>query len=170
MNIIKKILNNKKGLNTIETAIISIIIIMCIAGMIDLNTIIKKFNTTSSTTSYIARTIGKQGGIRTSKPDNFHGDYVTSQKLYQDVKSILNKAGIKDSEFSVTINGYPLHSGTNIPLTTYGTNMTIKLTIQYRWKLVQQFIKSSSFEKTSNRIVMSTYKERESGSLDSDFN
>lgn len=168
INKIKNILKSKKGLNTIETAILSIIILMCIGGMIDLNSIIKKFNATSSTTSYISRTIAKQGGVRMNKPQSFNGDYVTSQELYRDVKSALNKAGIEDSNFTVTINGYNLQPNSNLPIVTHGNNMKVELKIKYNWNFIRQFTGGKDFQKTSNRIVMSTYKDRNSDNIGSE--
>lgn len=162
LNKLKKILKNKKGINTIETAIISIILLMCIGGMMDLNNVIKKFNATSSTTSYISRTISKQGGVRMSKPLSFNGEYVTSQELYEDVKSALNKSGIKDTEWSVTINGVKLQPNSNLAIVTYGNTMKVNLTINYKWNFVSQFNGGNSFQKVSNRVIMSTFKNRTS--------
>lgn len=162
---IRQILKNQKGMNTIETAIVSIIILMCIGAMIDLNNVIKKFNATSATTSYISRTIAKQGGARTNKPTSYSGDYITSQELYNDVKSALNKAGIKDTEWNVTINGVKLQPNSNLAIVTYGGTMNVNLTINYKWNFVSQFNGGNSFQKTSNRVVMSTFKYRTSSSV-----
>ena len=168
INKLKNILKNKKGMNTIETAIVSVIILMCIGGMIDLNTIIKKFNATSSTTSYISRTIAKQGGVRMNKPQSFNGNYVTSQELYSDVKSALNKAGIKDSDFQVTINGNKLQANSNLPIVTHGKTMKVELKIKYKWSFISQFNGGNDFSKSSNRVVMSTFKYRTSSNVGSE--
>lgn len=167
INKLKQILKNQKGVNTIETAIISIIILMCIGAMMDLNNVIKKFNATSSTTSYISRTIAKQGGARTNKPTSFNGEYVTSQELYNDVKSALNNAGISDTDWSVTINGVKLQPNSNLAIVSYGGTMKVNLTIKYKWNFVSQFNGGNSFQKVSNRIVMSTFKYRTSSNVGS---
>lgn len=157
---IKDTLKSKKGINTIETAILSFIIIMCIGGMTDLNTIMKKFNATSSTTSYISRTVSKQGGVRTNAPESFSGDYITSSELYNDVKSVLNKAGISSSDFKVTINNQVLNNTTNIPIVNYGKNIDINLQINYKWKFTENFGASPTYTKNSPRIAVSTFKNR----------
>ena len=164
---IRKKLKETKGLNTIEVAICSMIILVAIGGLLDLNGIMKKFNATSSTTSYIARTISKQGGVRMNKPSSFSGEYVTSQSLYSDVKSNLNNAGIKDSEFTVKINGYTLSSSSNVPIVTYGDDLKVELTINYSWKLLSQFTGGNNYSKTSNRIVTSSIKNRTSSNIGS---
>lgn len=164
---IRKKLKEIKGLNTIETAICTMIILVAIGGLIDLNGIMKKFNATASTTSYIARTISKQGGVRMNKPSSYSGQYVTSQSLYEDVKSNLNNAGIKDSEFRVRINGYTLSPNSNVPIVSYGGDLKVELTINYSWKLLSQFNGSQNFSKTSNRIVASSFKNRTSTNIGS---
>ena len=164
---IRKKLKEIKGLNTIETAICTMIILVAVGGLIDLNGIMKKFNATSSTTSYIARTISKQGGVRMNKPNSFSGEYVTSQSLYEDIKSNLNNAGIQDSEFTVKINGYTLSPSSNIPIVSYGGDLKVELTIHYSWKLLSQFTGGGDFSKTSNRIVTSSFKYRTSTNIGS---
>lgn len=160
INKLKKILKNNKGLNTIETAILSVIILTCIGGLIDLNSIMKKFNATSSTASYISRTIAKQGGVRINKVPQYNGDYVTSRVLYNDVKKILNDAGVKDSEFTVKIDGTLLSPSTNLPIRSYGTSMKVELNIRYKWNFISQVTGVGSFNKSSHRTVNSTFKNR----------
>jgi len=62
----------------------------------------------------------------------------------------------------VRINGYLLTPGSNIPVVSYGGDLKVELTVRYNWKLLSQFNGGQYFSKTSNRVVASSFKNRNS--------
>lgn len=156
---------NKKGLNTIEIVIITLTFIICICGIVDLVKIMQIHNAISTNASYVIRTIGKQGGIRTSKPSNFVGEYTTSASLYNAVKENMNCSGVKDGDWHlyITINGYTkeLSSSENYPLADYGEEIKISLSSKYYWSLLSQMTPAKlSGTTTSHRTTQSKFKVR----------
>ncbi|HBG8471034.1 TPA: hypothetical protein KRH38_003382 [Clostridioides difficile] len=163
-------LKNNKGFTSLEVAIFSIILIICIAGIMDFQNIQKKFNSISSTSTYITRVVGHQGGIRTSAPSNYLDSYVTSQKLYQDVKYILGKAGIDEEKWKVYINGYELSPDLYMPIVERGTNITTQLKFSYDLNFLSQIIPVKKEQtKASVRNTISTFKLRESTDIDTEI-
>lgn len=139
-----KYIKNSKGLNSIETVIISLIMLMMLSGLIDLTTIIRKQQAVSTTVSYVSRTLGAQGGVNITSNSNpyFPGKYITSSMLYNDIKRTMNDAGIDDSDWKVTVttptNGsFTLSPSTNFT-TKLGKDIKINLTANYYWKLTSQ--------------------------------
>ncbi|MCC0671437.1 MULTISPECIES: hypothetical protein [unclassified Clostridioides] len=163
-------LKNNKGFTSLEVAIFSIIFLICIAGIMDFQNMQKKFNSISSTSTYISRVVGHQGGIRTSVPSNYLDSYVTSQKLYQDVKYILGKAGIAEEKWKVYINGYELSPDLYMPIIGRGTNITTQLKFSYDWDFLSQIIPIEKEQtKISMRNTISTFKLRESSNIDTEI-
>lgn len=68
----------------------------------------------AQTSSYVARTIGRQGGISNSRPDGFPANttYVTSNALFWQLNQGFERAGF--DTFVVRINGIALNSGTRV--------------------------------------------------------
>ena len=86
----------KKGMNTIETSIIIVIILLCIMTFLDLMEITQKFSAASTTANYVTRLVGRQGGISNNIPKNFtsygHGPYITSSSACGVLNQSLQKA------------------------------------------------------------------------------
>lgn len=169
-------IRNSKGLNTIELVIITLTVLVIICATIDYTIIMRKQNAVSTTVNYVARTIGKQGGVREGKPANFTGEYFNSASLYNDVKKIMNDADIKDSDWVLTIKTprdgtKTLTSTTNLSVVEKGNDMEVSLTVNYYWKLASQ-VSPLKIKGTNNakRISTSTFKLRESDSSNSTVN
>lgn len=169
-NKITKILKSRKGFSTIEIAIGSIIFIIAISGLIDLTSVLRKLNTMSTQSSYIARTVGRQGGVQLSTPYNYdEKDYVPSAELYSNVKKSFNMSGVPDTNWEATVNGQLLTPGTNLSVITYGTEIPIKVSIKYNWGLISNFIPGAiSQHKESYRTVVSSFRLRE-GDFKTDY-
>ena len=160
---LKNILKENKGVMVIETAIVSIIIIICICGIVDLNSVMKKHNSISTTATYISRVVSKQGGVRTSPPDGYYSNYVTSQELFNNVQFVLNKAGIKNDDWDVYINDYKLSPNSYLPVFSRGESIKVSLKAKYKWSIVSQLTPIRLEQsKTANRNVVSTFKNRTS--------
>lgn len=164
MNFMKKVRNrikNKHGMTTIEIAICALIFIVAISGFVDLTQVLNKLNTISQTNSYIARTISKQGGVRTRNIDNFAGEYVTTQELYRNVETSLTRSGIPHNNWELYIDEYKIKPETNTPIRNYGETINIRLDVKYNWTLISNFIPGKITQtKKSYRNVVSTYKIR----------
>ena len=57
-------IKNQKGLSTLQTVVIAITAIICISFFIDLTNVVKKQQAVSLTSTFVSRTIAKQGGVR----------------------------------------------------------------------------------------------------------
>ena len=135
----------------------------------------KKQHAISSTDNYVARTIGKQGGLRQNKPDYYPGNYISSSSLYSDIKKSMNDAGIADSDWKLTIKTprdgtVDFTPYTNLSLTEKGKDMEVTLTINYYWNLSAQVtpikLKGSN---TAKRVATSTFKIRENTSTNTEI-
>lgn len=161
LNRLSKYIKNKKGLSSIETGILSIVIIFCIGGLTDLNGVMQKFNTLSTTANYISRIVGKQGGVRMYQPSGFDGTYINSSKLYSDVKKAMNDSGIEDKDFSIEIDGQTLKGNSNTPIKTRGEKIPVKLTIKYEMGFISNLtMNSKKYTKTAERDILSSFKNR----------
>lgn len=161
-NKITKVLKNKKGFSSIEIAIGAMVFLIAVCGLVDLTSVLRKLNTMSVQSSYIARTVGRQGGLKPSTPTNYDdGDYITSAQLYSNVQKSFNMSGVPDTMWQATVNGQILSPSTSLPIVTYGTEIPIKITIKYNWGLVSNFIPGRiSQTKQSYRTVVSSFKYR----------
>lgn len=157
---------NKKGMNTIEMAIITILSIICVCGLLDLTNIMKKHNAISTTANYVTRVMGKQGGVQQAKPAMYPGEYITSSQLYEDVKLNMDSAGIEDGdwEIKVTIPGdgtKSLKQDSNYKIATYGQSINIQLEAHYKWTMLSQVIPiSPTGYNIANRATDSKFKVR----------
>lgn len=151
------------GSISLEVAICSLLFIVCVAGFTDLTVILRKINTISVQSNYIARTVGRQGGIRNSCPDGYVAeDYVSSSQLYENVKKSFAMSGITEDQWSVKIDGRDFKSNTNLPIKTYGTDIPVTVSIKYDWTLLSNFIPGTITQtKDSNRIIVSSFKQRD---------
>lgn len=170
----RKRLKNRKGIGSIEIVISSLIIIMIIAGIIDMVQVLQKIDTASQTTGYIARTIQKQGGVQTYRIENYHGKYTTTPILYNNVKEMLASNGIPEEDWRLYIamgeHVYEVTPSTSIPLADYGQRMRVVLEVDYRWNLLSHMIPVDlKGTKDSVREVLSVYKVRNRDQIESEF-
>lgn len=163
-------LKKEVGSISLEVAICSLLFIVCVAGFTDLTVILRKINTISVQSNYIARTVGRQGGIRNSCPDGYVAeDYVTSDQLYQNIKKSFDMSGITEGEWSIEICGRDFKQNTNLPIKTYGDDIPITVSVEYDWALLSNFIPGTiSQHKDSNRIIVSSFKQRD-GDIKSEY-
>lgn len=174
-NTIKKKLKEKRGLNSIELAMVVFLTLIVTCLLIDVTNISKKHDAVSTTANYISRTIGKQGGLAKSKPSYYPGEYVTSANLYSDVKASLNNAGITDDMWTVTIKTptqgtVTLSPNTNLKIVDYGQEMNVTLSINYEWKMASKFLPvKMKGSNTAERVTLSKFKLRESSNISSEI-
>lgn len=166
----KCILKNKKGFGSLEIIISSFIIVMIIAGLIDMIQITQRIDTTSQAISYVSRVIQKQGGVRVNEPENFNGEYTNSATLYNNIKDIMAANGIIEENWELEIKTNStkenLTSSTNFPLVDYGNRITITLEVNYHWyTLSTMFPGDIGGYKPSSRQVLSGYAIRSNSGM-----
>lgn len=158
---IKSAKNNKKGFLAIEIAIGCIIFLMVLCFLMDLVVLGWRFAVISQTNSYLARTVGLQGGILASAPHGFPGGdnaYVSISEMQNAIAESFARAGIQEGEYRVRINGVPLNSGIKVD---YRDFLTTEIEVDYRWANLSNFIPGDlSNTITSKRAVMSEFKYR----------
>lgn len=158
---IKEKLGDKKGMTTLEIAISAFIIIVALTGFIDMVKVSQKLDTASSITGYVGRVVGNQGGVRTTAPKHQYGNYVTSEQLYREVKTILENGGVKESDFKLYVDGKRFKEGTNIALKDFGERIPVKLEVTYEWELISSATGlDMKNTKESSRTVVSSFKVR----------
>ena len=174
-NKVNKKLKEKRGLNSIELAMIVFLTLMVVCLLIDVTNIKKKHDAVSVSANYVARTIGKQGGVAKSKPLHYPGEYITSQQLYTNVKENLNDAGISDDMWSITIKApsqgkVKLSPNTNLRVVDYGQEMNVTLDIDYEWKMASKFLPiTMKGNNTAERVTLSKFKLRENSNANSEI-
>lgn len=167
---INKYIKNKKGLNAIQTAIGVFIVLICICGFIDLTTTMYKFNALSSTATYVTRIIEKQGGINPTPPKSFVGEFVPTAELYNDIKAIMNNAGIADDKWEVFVNNVKVAGNNYGIIKYYGEDIKVEVRIKYSWNMVKNFIRiNNEYTKSVTRHSKSSLIKRESN-INSSFN
>ncbi|WPS85485.1 hypothetical protein SMD22_00045 (plasmid) [Brevibacillus halotolerans] len=152
---------DKKGSLSIEIVIGCFVFLIVLCFLTDITLLGWRFAVVSQTNSYIARTVGLQGGALSSAPDGFPGGrqaYITKTQLLSNVAANFEKAGIKDGEYTITINGTPLGSGVKAD---YREELNIETKVKYKWAMVSNFI-PGDIENwiSSKRSVLSEFKYR----------
>lgn len=161
--IINKYIKNKKGISSIQTAIGVFIVLICICAFMDLSTTMYKFNALSTTATYVTRIAEKQGGITTIPPSSYRGEFTSSTDVYNDVKTIMNNAGINDSQWDVYVNGGRLNGFNDTPVRYYGEDVVVEVKVRYGWNMVKNFLRmNQEYEKTATRTTKSSLIKRES--------
>jgi|HigsolmetaAR206D_1030411.scaffolds.fasta_scaffold00120_27 hypothetical protein len=171
---LKAKLKGRKGFGSIEIAICSLIILMMIGGLADMIQIMQKIDTVSQTTGYVARTIQKQGGVRTVRIQNFYGKYTTTPVLYNNVKDMMASNGIPEEDWKLYIavgdKTYSITPSTSVPLVNYGYRMKVILKVDYRWAILSNMIPIDlKATKDSVREVLSGYQIRNGDGMGTDL-
>lgn len=166
---VKSKLSNKKGMTTIEVAISVMLVVMALAGFVDMVNNSQKLDTASSVTGYVGRVVANQGGIQTTPTEHHVGNYVSSDQMYREVKSILENGGIPEKDFSLTINNLEITPGTDMEVQDFGERMRVELKIHYKWDLMSQMLPGVlDGEQISSRTVISSFKTR-TGDIQSEY-
>ncbi|NLZ35686.1 MAG: hypothetical protein GX889_12470 [Clostridiales bacterium] len=167
-------IKNQKGLSTLQTVVIAITVIICISFFVDLTNVVKKQQAVSLTSTFVSRTVAKQGGVRVSVPSEFmeKEDYINSADLYNKVKKSMNSANISDNQWSLKIKTptqgtITIKPNTNLTLVDAGKNMEITLTVNYKWDVVSKVIPfNPNGQINSKRVATSTLKVRGNTNLE----
>lgn len=187
-NIIKK-LKEKKGINSIQMAMSSLMVIAVITCMVDFIIISNRMQNISSTINYISRVMSNQGCLANTpetscKINSESGIYkieyiknkkfVKSSELYETIKSMMNSDGIKDSEWRVYIDGQLLTPSTVTKTFDFKSKIPIEVQIDYRWTNLSNIlpVNESTLSGTFNSqiFIVSTYKVRaEDGNIGFDY-
>ena len=165
-NKLKRILNNNKGSNLIQAVLIVMVI------LVDVAKIMIKFNSISSTSTYIAETISNQGGLLTYVPSYADSNYRTSSNVLTDITENLSYSGISSSDFTLYIDGLAVNGTYPGVQKDYGSPLTVKLDVKYKFPLLGNFIpqlKNVDFTVSSDRSTKSMFKLRNSGNLDTSY-
>lgn len=156
-------MKNKKGSMAIEIIIGCMMFLLVMCFFLDITTLTWKLSVISQANTYIARTVGIQGGVKPSAPTGFPGGntaYESSTEILDKVKQSFNNAKIADTEYQIYINNTLLKGSTNIE-TDYESMLTTKIIVNYKWDMLSNFIPGSlSHSIVSNRAVMSEFKYR----------
>lgn len=157
-------LTSKSGAQSLSLVVGVIISFIAIGGLADLTILQTKLSVLSSQTGYVSRTIADQGGVAPTEIDNYHGKYITSKELHENIKAAMNYAGISDDEWVVYIAGQELTPATETKLYDYGTKIPISVRIEYGWPFTSNFVPGEMRnERTSSTKTLSTYMIRDSG-------
>lgn len=115
MDIFKKI-NTEKGYSAINIVIGMLVLLLTFSLIVEFTILGSRYSYISQTASYISRTIGMQGGIKTSAPSSYPDDleYQRSYQFYNILNSGFDNAGF--NSWIVRINGRRLTPGTNIEI------------------------------------------------------
>ncbi|MFF2531579.1 TadE/TadG family type IV pilus assembly protein [Brevibacillus sp. NPDC058079] len=152
---------DKKGSLAIEVVIGCFVFLIVLCFLTDITLLGWRFSVVSQTNSYIARTVGLQGGALSSAPDGFPGGggaYITKNQLMANIAANFEKAGIKSDEYTITVNGTNLSSGVEAD---YRKELNIETKVKYKWAMVSNFI-PGDIENwiSSKRSVTSEFKYR----------
>jgi Flp pilus assembly protein TadG len=155
LNRFKALKKDKKGVMAIEIVIGMFMFLMIVSFLTDVALLAWKFNVVAQTNSYLARTVGIQGGLLSSTPDNFPGGdsaYVTYGEMKAKIEENFKKAGIAPGEYSFSVS--PSQAD-------YGEFITTEIRAQYKWSLISNFIPGNLTNTiSSKRTVMSEFKYR----------
>lgn len=158
---VKKAREDRRGSLALEIVIGCFIFLIVLCFLMDILLLGWKFSVVSQTNSYVARTVGLQGGVLSSAPTGFPGGntaYFTTTEIANNIKSNFEKAGIQSGDYTVTINGVPLSSGIKVD---YREDLTVEIQVKYKWAMTSNFIPGSiSNWISSKRSVMSEFKYR----------
>jgi hypothetical protein len=157
----KNIRKNKKGSMAIEIVFGCFIFLIVMCLLLDVVLLGWRFSVVSQTNSYIARTVGLQGGVLASAPDGFpggNGAYISKSEIAKNIANNFEKAGIKNGEYTISINGIPLDSGVKVD---YREQLHVETKVKYEWTYVNNFI-PGGLENwiSSKRSVLSEFKYR----------
>ena len=187
---LKKKFKEKKGLNSIEMVIGSLVTITLFAGITDFINISNRMQNISSTMSYISKVMSNQGCL-SNNPESiyvnsdgsqyYHIDYIKNKKyittntLYNSVTQIMKNDNIPTSEWRVYINNELLTPQTNTKVFDFREKIPIKIEIDYNWATLSKILPvgqntlSGTFK--SSQSIISTYQIRESdGSIGFQYN
>lgn len=158
---VRKARKGRKGSMAIEIVIGCFIFLMVFCLLMDVVMLGWRFAVISQTNSYVARTVGLQGGVLNSAPNGFPGGndaYLSTSELLAGVQRSFDKAGIASDEFSITINGRPLSQGAQID---YRDEIEISMSVDYEWRFLSNVV-PGAVENTihSTRTVVSEFKYR----------
>lgn len=181
--LIKNKIKEKKGLNSIEMVIGSLVVITLFAGMVDFIHISGRMQSISSTISYISKVLSNQGCLA-NNPESAYAEsngtqlyyidyiknktYVDSRTLFETVRQIMRNDNIEDDEWRVFIDGKKLTSTTKTQLFDFRERIPIEVQIDYEWGTLSGLLPINgdvlSGTLNSAQEVVSTYKIRKDGS------
>lgn len=146
----RKRLKNKKGMSTLDFIINVFILLLLFSFLTDLFVISFRQYKVSQFSNELIRVISKQGGVRTTAPNNFPGgnanyldktefQNIISDRL-QDIGAINYRVRLyKESGGSETSVLYPVPTATNF-VVDYQEYVRIEIRYEYKWSLMSAFI------------------------------
>ena len=171
---LKNKLKNKKGIGSLEIVISALIVIMMVAGLIDMIQITQRLDTTSQATGYVARVVQKQGGVQPHEIDNFSGKYVPTSVLYGNVRDMMDVNGIPEEDWTLKLtaggNTYTINEGTALPLVDYGHRIKVTIETKFKWHILSSMMPGDlGSGSSSSREVLSGYQVRDGGGMNTDL-
>lgn len=153
-------LQNKKGMFSIEYAITLMIFLMILTFTLDFAVISVKRNSMSQFSQTVVRQVRVQSGLERTMPDNFPGTestYATTDQIRDAFFNKLQGLGLDSDGAEMVIEGINT-SGSNqtwtisegsLPnvLLDYQSPFTVKLTFKYRWGFFSSFMTSDPEKK-----------------------
>lgn len=182
---LKNKFKEKKGLNSIQLAIGTLIMSFLFAGTIDAVNIANRMQSLSSAMTYISKVVSNQGCL-TNNPEtvyvNEKGEkqysisyiknkkYVDANSLYNTILNIMTSDGIPRSDWKVTVGGVTLSPSMKTPLYDFREKIPVTIEIDYSWDMLSSLLPISNNVlkgkfKTEQEIV-SIYKVRDGNSDD----
>lgn len=157
---LKEMLQNKKGMFSIEYAITLMIFLMILTFTLDFAVISVKRNSMSQFSQTVVRQVRVQSGLERTMPDNFPGTestYVTTDQIRDAFFNKLQGLGLDSDGAEMVIEGintsgskqtWTISEG-SLPnvLLDYQSPFTVKLTFKYRWGFFSSFMTSDPEKK-----------------------
>lgn len=160
----KKIKKDEKGVMAIEIVIGTFITLLIVAFLLDVLQIGWKFTAISQTNTYIARTVGIQGGLLKQAPTGFQGgdkQYISTKEMKEQIDRKMASAGIDANNYKVYINGVPI---TQEVAVDYGQPITTRMEVKYKWVFFSNLSPGNQYsEVASERQGLSEFKYRYDG-------
>lgn len=135
---------HQKGYSAINVIISVLVLLMSFNLLVEYTILSQRYSHMSQTSSYIARVVAEQGGIRTSVPAGYSNPskYTQSNVLFNILDSGFREAGF--DEWRVTINGSTLTPSRNLSVPEKG---------ELRIRVRAGFRPIFNFRGNSNRVV-----------------
>lgn len=180
LKFIKKKIKEKKGLNSIEMVIGSLVVITLFAGMTDFIKISNRMQSISSTISYVSKVLSNQGCLANNpesvyvNPDGTqyynisyikNEKYIDSRTLFEAVSNIMRNDGIAEDEWRVFVGGQRLTSSTKTKVFNFRERIPVEVQVDYSWGTLSNLLPISSDALSgtlnSSQEIVSTYKIRD---------
>ena len=156
--VIKKLKEKKGSASTITFIITTLTILAVIALILQMILCSNSYSFISQTSSFLARTLGDQGGIQNSVPNGFNETYITSVELYNTLDEGFEEAGFDDWELEINGRIFSPSTSIKVPEKHY-----IEITLKGELEPIAKVLGSDRLEIEASRKIVSSFEPRDEG-------